>query len=152
MVISTLGSGCSIRVLRTNIWSTQDLPLSKPVCFSLRILSTFVLILCKRTQNTFPGTDKGFIPRQLPHCDKSPFLGSLIMISFCQSLGTSSFVQTMLKSPTRHLGLVAGYALSMSEVIPSSLLPLLPFVSRITFSISAHVMGPFFISSSLAPP
>ena len=92
-----------------------------PACSSLKILLMDCLNCCSRTlQMIFPSTDKRLIPLQLPHIDRSPFLGSFMMIPFFQVSGTFSSSHTSLKSFIRALALMMGSAFNMYAVILSS--------------------------------
>ena len=91
--------------LRVKICSQHDRSFLNPACSSLScesmhscsLFNIIELRIFLGTDNKviprqFLGTDNKGIPRQFPHFDRSPFLGSLAVIPFLHSSGTSSNV------------------------------------------------------------
>ena len=84
------------------ICSEQDRLLLKPACCSLsfksmesfRRFSSIIL-------STFPGIDNSVIPLQFLQFDKLTFLGSLTIVPFLHSSGTSWCCQQLFKSDVK---------------------------------------------------
>lgn len=90
---------CSMMLRQLNICSLHELPFRTPACSSRRRLSMAASNHLRRTvENTFSSTVRRVMPRQFVHSILFPFLGSLMMVLFCQSSGTACIRQHALRS------------------------------------------------------
>ena len=77
---------CSMMFFSAKIWSMHPLPLRKPACSCLSLLSMAESNRRRRTlQNILLGVERRVIPRQLSQFCRLPFLGILTMRPFVQS-------------------------------------------------------------------
>ena len=114
-------SHCSIIFRNMNIWSVHPLPFLNPACCSRNSWSHVSLSLLYITlQRVFPGTDRREMPRQLLQLLRSPFLGTVTIMLFLQSLGTHSDCHILLYMEVNFSIPKSPRALSISAVIRSS--------------------------------
>ena len=132
---------------KIKICSTVLLPLLKPACSFLNLLSTPSQILSIITlPNTLLGTDVKVIPLQLPHSVRSPFFGILTISTCFHDFGTSSLSQIVLNKSSSHFSDTSMSAFNNSTVM-LSLPPDLPFyIFLIAVLISAFVIWLVLIS------
>ena len=141
---------CSMMVRRVKIWSMHPLPAQKPACSSRSFWFTASSILPSSTlHRALLGTDSNVIPLQLSQYDKSPFLGNLMMIPFCQSSGIASCLQIFWNRSVRTLVDRSRSAFSISAIMlskPGALLFLKALIAVLT---SAGDGGSVFVTSCM---
>ena len=105
--------------------------------------------LCNMTQHKIlPGIDNKVIPRQLPHSEGLPFLGSFTITPFLQSSGTSSVIQHLFSNFSK-ASIIASPPSFISLAVIWSLPAALLFLSYlIAILISSLVMASVLTSSS----
>ena len=95
-----------------------------------------------------PGIDNKVIPRQLPHSERLPFLGSFTITPFLQSSGTSSVIQHLFSNFSK-ASIIASPPSFISSAVIWSLPAALLFLSfLIAILISSLVMASVLTSSS----